>query len=249
MSQNVVFQAGVLPPNYCWPGSQQFYNDIVALLTGTVAGSPVNVSVSPNPPADLTALWVKTVGGFMEGIYLYLGQWIRPHPCPPSGNERRLWRGLADGSIPNGIWSYDGGDGQDPAVVTPHDAIGAMWTIDTDFEFKMPIGVGTNSVAYNGLHTAINRNDTGGEEKHELVISEIPPHTHHLGSNGVATLPADGHVAQAGTGASVGQPGLTDTDSAGGDGSTPPVTIPHNNMPPYIGVYFIKRTARLYITG
>jgi hypothetical protein len=36
------------------------------------------------------------------------------------------------------------------------------------------------------------------------------------------------------------------SSSFGGDGAG--ATTPHQNMPPYLGVYFLRRTSRLYYT-
>ncbi|GIV51641.1 MAG: hypothetical protein KatS3mg038_2162 [Candidatus Kapaibacterium sp.] len=73
---------------------------------------------------------------------------------------------------------------------------------------------------------------TGGAKTHTLSLTEIPPHTHSYTRYSVQA------TVQSGTG-SVGiwrNALLQDTSSAGGG-------QPHNNLQPYIVVYFWRRIA------
>lgn len=90
------------------------------------------------------------------------------------------------------------------------------------------IGVGTGN---DGTNTqAFEVNTTGGEYKHKLVIDEIPSHTHKYYSPIVqAVTPSTGS-----TYGNYNKDYKIDSETAGGDGY-------HNNVQPYITVYFWKR--------
>jgi len=93
-------------------------------------------------------------------------------------------------------------------------------------------GAGKTLVGLNSAETEFDTvEETGGEKTHTLTTTEIPSHAHNLASTG------DG-----GTGhATVNNSTLRDfgvhvTNVAGGG-------LAHNNLQPYIVVYFFKRTA------
>lgn len=99
-----------------------------------------------------------------------------------------------------------------------------------DLRDKFPVGVGAS----------IGIDDTGGEVEHTLTVGEMASHSHtnipHSHTEVIA-IPA---LADLGTGAPV----PSATPAAGVTGAAS-VTIdntgggqPHNNMPPYVGVYW-----------
>lgn len=75
--------------------------------------------------------------------------------------------------------------------------------------------------------------ETGGEKAHTLTTTEIPSHNHGLGSYG---MPDANGTYYYKTTKVIDQFGLGYTGDTGGGGS-------HNNLQPYIVVYFWKRTA------
>lgn len=184
---------------------------------------------------DQDKAWVKLSGGYLEGVYAFNnGIWARPHPIAASSQERKIFVGVA-GNIP----TYDGGEAGTATATT-----GPFWEIDTDFAARMPLGVGELPVA--GVTVAVG--DTGGADKITLDEGELPEHTHTFSldqfsnhdsstSNPTQLLASNLTVENAGG----VKPDVTNSSVGNGES--------HQNMPPYVGVYFIKRTSRIYIRG
>lgn len=196
--------------------------------------------------------------GDIDRYYWYdsgLAKWICKHEKDPSGKERVLWVGNT-----TELQTYDGGDGN-----TLGDASGPFWEVDTAFEARFPLGVGTLPST-----TAVAALGTGGVEEVELTTAEVPLEHYHgtgrraagdpidTGNNdfefimrqwtktgtyhynslqGDTSLSGNGDFSNTGTAATTGA--IEDSPSAD----------PHTNMPPYIGTYFIKRTSRKYRTA
>lgn len=113
--------------------------------------------------------------------------------------------------------------------------IGAIYTTITSTNPGTALGFGTwtafgSGRCLVGLDSGQTEFDTveetGGAKTHTLQVSEIPAHTH--------TLPSTGAAGSGSSGGDSGS-GLT-SGSTGGGGA-------HNNLQPYIVVYFFKRTA------
>ena len=93
------------------------------------------------------------------------------------------------------------------------------------------VGEGTGNDGSTSM--SFTANNTGGEYKHKLTVDEIPSHNHQYYS------PVVQKVAASSSGSTYGNYNkqyLIGTDYAGGDGY-------HNNVQPYITVYFWRRTA------
>lgn len=94
------------------------------------------------------------------------------------------------------------------------------------------VGEGTGNDGTNSQ--TFEANSTGGEYKHKLTVDEMPSHTHKLQYRGGQNVqPNDPYAAD--------KPMLqgssaygTNVDNTGGDGL-------HNNVQPYVTVYFWKR--------
>lgn len=249
MSLPVSFSLGNFPEGFCWQNPQQYAAALIAILTGTVnASGKVIVSASAPGPSDRDAVWFRTVGGYLEGIYTFLGVWARPHPVPASSASRIIWTDTEANA-----WAYDSGDGTDPGSIAPTATTGAMWQVDHGMDFTIPMGAGTNSTTYDSQPaTSLAQGSTAGAEKVALADKETPYHDHNL----VASPPAaTGYIIMtSNAGGDWGYTGAAHTDiyktfsSFGGD----PVdfhTWAHSNLPPVKGVFFLKRTSRLYITA
>lgn len=210
-----------LPADYCFTTPQQLALDISSRLTGTLAGSASLYTVGKDLPStdneDRPWLKLNSDGSPNRLYYYWQGQWTSEHPIPPSSAVRQLWT-----STTGALSTYDGGDAN-PISVTS----GPMWEVDTDFAALFPIGVGTTA-----NNTVIGVGDTGGEDEHVLTIEELAAHIH---SEAIGTGNEGRRVIGSGN-------DLTDE----GDTGTTGEDQPHNNLPPYRGVYFIKRTQRQF---
>lgn len=128
------------------------------------------------------------------------------------------------------------------------------WEDYADGAGKFLLGAGTGVLRPQGPHapllpdgtheinlSTVNAGDQGGEEKHRLLISEMPIHKHQVstfewghtinGNNHPKRIDVDDGEPWP---PSNGLTGRLETDTRGEN-------MPHNNMPPYIAVYFCKK--------
>jgi hypothetical protein len=179
------------------------------------------------PPSDTTQTWHRlNTDGVIEGSYRYIGsQWVRPHPIAPSTQWAAPYIGDAAS-----VATLDGGTNTGVS-----DAAGPFWEIVTAIGGKMPIGVGTLASG-----ASVSVNGTGGSETVALTTDQLPAHTH------VTNVPA----ATSGSG-----PNLVFANAYANFIDRPVTSQPtgegdaHPNMPPYYGVYFLRRTARKFIVA
>lgn len=224
-----------LPTGYCPTSYQDLTNTIISGTVGTfnsnigntffnTGSSAPAVQYQIYPWLDDTGLWWVFRGGY----------WARIHPVSPTSSERRIFIGST-----NDLLSYDGGDGSSS---TPTDYTGAMWEVDTAFEAKFPVGAGTfaNSGVVSVGDSTTSTSVTG-EDQHTLTTAEMPSHSHLMVFDKQDTAGGDQlNTVYNGTDAGGTADGVQkDTNATGGGGA-------HNNLPPFYGVYFIKRTARTY---
>ena len=219
-----------LPVGYCPLNYQNLANDIIsgtqATFNSSIGNSFFNFgSTTPAlnnqvyPWLDEDSNWWVFNGGY----------WSRKHPVPITSSERRIFIGTT-----NDLLSYDGGDGTSNP---PTNYTGAMWEVDANFQARFPVGAGT--FAASGV---VNVNGTAtstavvGEDQHTLTVPEIPAHTHNF----FPLVTADANNGGA-NGVQYGTTANVATSSTGGGAA-------HNNLPPFYGVYFIKRTDRVYYT-
>ena len=226
-----------LPVGYCPTNYQQLANDVIsgtqANFNSSIGNSFFNYGPTTPTLNNQVYPWLDNNGNWwvFQG-----GYWSRQNPVAAGSSERRIFVGTSAD-----VLSYDGGDG---TVYSGNPYAGSMWAIDTNFEARFPVGAGTFAssgvVSVNGTTTSTA---IAGEDKHTLVTSEMPSHTHQIIDqyiNLVQRGTADSGVFSA-TNRSEGVANLLPTTSSGGDAA-------HNNLPPFYGVYFIKRTGRVYYT-
>jgi microcystin-dependent protein len=262
-AQLVPLTAPSLVPGYCFTTWQQLAID---LFTGAFGVIPSQVGLGYNvgqtvPSVDnQDKIWHRlTPEGALEGTYSFaFGKWVRKYRVPPGPNDEHLiWGGtLAD------LYSYDGGDGNDPSVTPPTPVTGSFWEADTIYEARMPIGAGTLPLST----TVISPGDLGGLELVSLSVAEMPPHTHTPIAVGQSGTPPN-RIWGSGDGTKMGlvypgsddglalppgtaeNPVNTTLSNTGGDLTTTPIIVkPHQNLPPYVTVTFAKRSIRAWVT-
>lgn len=240
----ITLTAPTLPLGYCPATYQNLALDIIngtqATFNSTVGNSFFNTGASAPSVNNQIFPWLDNDG---QWWIFSGGVWIRENPTPPSSGERKMWVGTI-----SDLQAYDGGDG---TATTPSIYAGAMWDVDTEFAARFPVGVGafvaSGAVAVLGTATSTS---IVGEDKHTLNASEIPTHNHNVRvetANGVTVsnlMCTDFAEKPAGNGNNdfSWQAGIhVVADNFGGG-------LSHNNLPPFYGVYFIKRTIRVYYT-
>jgi len=123
------------------------------------------------------------------------------------------------------------------------------WTEFTEASGRMIIGVGQGSIDQIGdqdIPLTLRRwRDFGGEETHALRANEMPAHRH--GIRGLGNIDGEGTNIRAdslslvdggysrGVIATIDQ-GYTDVEGQ-------PIADPHNNMPPYVALFFCEKDA------
>lgn len=226
-----------LSSGYCPESYQELTNTIisgtVATFNSSIGNSFFNTGASAPTTANQIYPWFDDDGFWWR---FQGGYWARLNPVSNTSAERRIFVGTT-----TDLLSYDGGDGTSG---TPTDYTGAMWEVDTAFEARFPVGAGT--FAASGV---VDVTDTAtssgiqGEDKHLLTTAEMPEHSHLVIFDKQDTAGGDQlNTVYNGTDAGAVPDGVERTsETAGGDTA-------HNNLPPFYGVYFIKRTARRYYT-
>lgn len=234
-------QPGQLPAGFCGKGMswQQIYNLFFQLGRAVFPLGFNGVIISDSEPSseDRGKMWVKTSLGYPIRWFRYAGGfWIWPHEIPASDDRVFMWRGAAID-----VTGIDlPANNSDP--ITP--TTGPFWEIDTDFQARMPIGPGMLGSA------TINVGDVGGANQVTLAGTNLPQHQHGVPIEGTGN-PKDnltGTFRTASTNIDYQSTPVANalglTRMGGGQETPDPFSI----MNPYIGVYFIRRTARVYYT-
>lgn len=240
---NLQLIPGSLSNPLCYPASpQEFLNEIMEI---SVAVAPSTAGVVGPQDAfpdveDRDKAWLRTVAGAPATPYLWQffnGQWVAKHPLAASSGLIQLYEGTSG--------SVDTLDSGTAGVVTTNS--GPFWEIVATMAGRVPVGVGTLLPS----NTPLNVGDTGGVDEHVIDISEMPSHVHRITAHATSD-PDNGNGIIGGGNGTTGPFTYDDTaistsnhlsiESQGGDD-------PLNLMPPYIAVYFLRRTARIYLTS
>ena len=217
-----------LPIGYCPTNYQQLANDVIsgtqATFNSTIGNSFFNFGASIPTLNNQVYPWLDEDGNW----WIYKdGYWLRKNPVAIGSSERRVYVGTT-----TDLQTYDGGN-----TNTLSNWSGPMWEVDTEFEARFPVGAGT--FAASGVVVVqgkVTSTAVAGEDKHTLTVPEMPSHTHSF----FPLVTADANNGGA-NGVQYGATANVATSSTGGDAA-------HNNLPPFYGVYFIKRTSRVYYT-
>lgn len=247
--------AGSLPPNTCLESLQDFYNLMFSRGYGTLdtTASIAKVIVSATEPnadqRDYIWMRLNPITGAFDRVYNYIsGKWVSPHADEPSSGKRILFVGsTAD------INRLDGGSNG-----TVGEASGPFWEIDTTFATRFPIGAGTLE---DGTVIAGSGGSTGGNQTVAITMDNLPEETLEVslpiigqgsvGTSGEPVIGSDyGSTTVAGSGKAVDSTSTDLSSRYKPSGETEELGEGDelNILPPYIGVYFLKRTARRYHT-
>lgn len=123
------------------------------------------------------------------------------------------------------------------AIGTLYGAADAQSFSVPDLRTRVPVGVSDNHVTFGQMGSK------GGEERHTLLVSELPAHTHILKGVGKTFK---GGLEQTNLGAGSGWTTVTNYTAAGNPNLEAAATgsnNPHNNMPPYIVLNYIIRAS------
>lgn len=242
---NLPLIPGTLDYN-CYPAlPQTLYNDMFEKGVAVLVGSLTGVLLQDAEPAvaDRDKVWIRTSGGspvFPTTWVFYNGSWVAKHPVPASDSRVYIWKGSSA--------AVDTLDGGTAGAISSN--TGPFWEIDHDFDQRVPIGVGTLPIT----STVLNVGDTGGLEQAPFTISQsnlpavkIPI---SIDGGGDAATAEDGRL-RVGAGTEIDWQASTSSSDVGytralNPGTVTPIDI--NRMPPYRVVYFIKRTARIWLT-
>lgn len=227
MSTSIPITTLDVPQSFCHQNWQATWPFLVGLLRAKAEGLAYNFGNTTPSAEDRDKGWFRTnADGTPDGWYAYAnGSWLKRTTLPDPG-AIMMWDGLE-----TDITTLDGGEA---GAVTP--TTGPFWARVTAMDGRFPLGVGTFGT------TAVAVGDVGGAHEVTLALQEMPLHDHGLPGNKLVMhqTPAAGFLQQvSGTGSSV-------IGFQAEGGKTDGTTKPHANMPPYRGVFFIKRTSRLY---
>jgi len=227
-------------PYTCYPGDPNIFAQDILNHTAVAFNQVGNIyyNYGENIPGVNARIypWIRINSGEQDGLWYWntsLSAWVRPHPVPASSDVRLIWVGtLSD------LDTFDGGDSGTPGI-----ASGPMWEVDTDFSAKFPVGVGTFTNA-GAINVGESTTDTGvtGEDEHTLTEDEMPEHTHGYFDPRIGS----GEGIQGDSDSKMVMHKHPTNEDCSGTSCAAGSDEPHNNLPPMIGVYFIKRTARVY---
>lgn len=199
---------------------------VSAYTTYEVPGTLKSYVVSETTPApkDQNLLWQKLDGsGNPDRIYVFAsGSWLSKHP--DFVGKVVEW----EGDIST-IATLDGGSVGAITATT-----GPFWEEVTECVGRFGIHPDPGGAL---LTVPVAVGDTGGEEKHLLTLDEIPAHTHLTTKAGLGGNSGNNFFV-------MDLASSPDIPSSSVGGSQP-----HNNMPPYYGIYKIRRTARQFYVG
>lgn len=234
----------------CWPATPQ---DLVNEAFSKTRGQLQNLEgiiISQTTPAidDQDKMWVRVdANGRADGQFIFgSGTWNWENPRAALGDERMLWVGPE-----TDLWSYDGGDGSNPATVTPHDAVGAMWEVDTGPAGRFLAAVGDVPGSDPVAVVTADANVTNTSAGIMLTAAQMAIHTHPLSADSGIEDGDEIKVVDSGGGADtgllIGASGNASTNLASnandpGSGTQEAVPI----VPPGYGFYVARRTARTH---
>lgn len=247
MSLTFNLSSADVPENLECVITKEKWQQLIALLSVILPeGFQMNIGNTTPAPEDRVWPWLRLdVNGKIDRLYHYaMGFWLSKYHTPANSPIRLPWTGS-----PTDLLTYDEGENTAVSEIT-----GPFWEVDTNFEQRIPIGVGT--LPTSGDPVAVNTNY--GADEYTIQNANIRRHRHHAAANtstSGAGLPSSGtQISGSGGGAAQENYDLQGTNTAATIGLTSFVQGQSQTddneafsiLNPVRGVYFIKRTARLY---
>lgn len=232
MSTNLPIIPGTLPSD-CYSTWQSLFEDMARNSYAYFAEGSLKYIISETAPGseDLDKLWIQVTaqGNPVRQWVFNDGSWRWPHPVPANDERLTMFYGPS-----NEIATLDGGTAGTVSATS-----GPFWEIFEGIQNKFPIGAGdTYDVA-----------STGGSDTSTLEEANLPIHNHDVY-----------YVSNANGGGSFhqGEGNFTNSDSSLGNDrvqnmaqsdTNRHLADPFNVLNPYYGVFFLKRTGRVYYTA
>lgn len=235
--------AGALPSGFCPPDYQSMLNGFSSVQTVIFPATFTGITVSATKPTDQTQAWLQldSFGRPVRIYYFAAGAWLSQHPLPPGFTM--LWTT----ALPT-FTSFDGGDANPLSAIS-----GPMWEEVTAFRARFPLGPGTLP---SGTVVAVGA--TGGTEDVTLTAQNIPGPDVNVwvgssdgSASGIREALQTVNNPHGGTSAAyqssdgvVGHNNYIDNPYGDASGNA----TSHSNMPPYVAMYALRRTTRLFYT-
>ena len=218
-----------VPAETCYSTPEIDWPLLVSYITANLSGSlnTINSGSATPSASDRDKPWIRAnTDGTDDGVWqFYNGYWVQKHP-DFVGKVVMYEGALAD------IPTLDGGES---AAVT--NITGPFWEEVTEMQARSPMHPGTLPSG-----TVVNIGDDIGEEKHQLTIAELAAHTHEFSTEDEQQVLVKQGTDRVG---SINQTGSLDYAFADTPQNTGGDTA-HNTIHPVRGIFFIRRTARLY---
>lgn len=168
--------------------------------------------------------WTSAIiGGVVGAVIPALGAtWALSAQSARFEAHMRHEIGGSGGTIPSGVVV---------ASLKRCDDLGAGWeTYDTGAG-RMIVGVGTATVA--GFDRTFNLEEKDGYYSHVLLTEELPSHSHYLPTDTVGSTDIQSLMNSREADEGIGPGSIASGVTGGGK--------PHNNMPPYIALYYCEK--------
>lgn len=264
------------PAGFC-PTSYQEYTDAIingTQITFLIDTGNFLYNYGSTTPAPENRIfpWLNTDDNLWWNFKF--GLWVAPvSPRDLVDGFRQMYLPPA-GTLESAVWSLDQGDGTDPSVTPPTDTTGAMWQVDHTLDGRFPVGSGVVPDSDLGAGDAsIGIAQTGdsfgreGEYAHKLTGDEgaVDQHTHKYGitnqdgsgsaddpflsKSALETVPSyQGFLVTGSNGVDIESFTQSNLETLKANLGAGVDSLKHNTMPPYIGVWWLKHTARKFYT-
>lgn len=237
MSETLQIHPKTLPEGFCPTTEQDRLNVYAASLVAIGQEATSLFVVQAATPAISDKVWVRLLAdGSIDRIYkVVAGAWKSRHPVMVGATL--LWTGSQ-----SAIATLDGGTAGTATIDT-----GPFWEEVTAAIGRTAVHpdpsrilLQNQSVTPSGGGTPVNFLGvlgTGGEESHTLTKNELPQHQHTAGTTAVLNGTGGALTFASGPGVAI---------STGNMANTTPTDQAHQNMQPYIGMFYIRRTQRIF---